>query len=47
KTSPGIGRILALTILYEIGAIERFETLQQLIGVISLCALSCSGDCLK
>ncbi|MDH5356677.1 MAG: IS110 family transposase [Gammaproteobacteria bacterium] len=29
KTIPGIGRILALTILYEIGAIERFETVQQ------------------
>jgi transposase len=29
RTIPGIGRILALTILYEIGDIERFETVQQ------------------
>lgn len=29
KTIPGIGRILALTILYEIGHIERFLTVQQ------------------
>jgi transposase len=29
KTIPGIGRILALTILYEIGEIERFESVQQ------------------
>jgi transposase len=29
RTVPGIGRILALTILYEIGDIKRFETVQQ------------------
>ena len=29
KTLPGIGRILALTILYEIGDIDRFETVQK------------------
>lgn len=29
KTIPGIGRILALTILYEIGDIERFESVQK------------------
>ena len=29
KTIPGIGRVLALTILYEIGDIARFETVQQ------------------
>ena len=29
RTIPGIGRILALTILYEIGDIDRFETVQQ------------------
>jgi transposase len=29
KTIPGIGRILALTILYEIGDINRFETVQR------------------
>lgn len=29
QTVPGIGRILALTILYEIGHIERFPTVQQ------------------
>ncbi len=29
KTIPGIGRILALTILYEIGDIQRFDTVQQ------------------
>jgi len=29
RTIPGIGRILALTILYEIGDIARFETVQQ------------------
>jgi len=29
KTVPGIGRILALTILYEIGDIGRFETVQK------------------
>lgn len=28
KTIPGIGRILALTILYEIGDIDRFESVQ-------------------
>ena len=29
QTIPGIGRILALTILYEIGDIERFESVQK------------------
>ncbi|MDD1784459.1 transposase, partial [Enterovibrio sp. ZSDZ35] len=29
QTVPGIGRILALTILYEIGNIQRFPTVQQ------------------
>lgn len=29
KTIPGIGRVLALTILYEIGDITRFETVQK------------------
>ena len=29
KTIPGIGRVLALTILYEIGDINRFDTVQQ------------------
>jgi len=29
KTIPGIGRILALTILYEIGDIQRFESVQK------------------
>jgi len=29
RTVPGIGRILALTILYEIGDISRFETVQK------------------
>ena len=29
RTIPGIGRILALTILFEIGEINRFETVQQ------------------
>ena len=29
KTIPGIGRILALTILFEIGDIHRFETVQK------------------
>jgi transposase len=29
RSVPGIGRILALTILYEIGTIERFETVQK------------------
>jgi transposase len=29
RTIPGIGRILALTILYEIGDINRFDTVQQ------------------
>ena len=29
KTIPGIGRILALTILYEVGEIGRFDTVQQ------------------
>jgi len=29
RTIPGIGRILALTIVYEIGDIHRFETVQQ------------------
>jgi len=29
RTIPGIGRILALTILYEVGDIERFESVQQ------------------
>jgi transposase len=29
RTIPGIGRILALTILYEIGDIGRFDTVQQ------------------
>ena len=29
RTIPGIGRILALTILYEIGDIERFESVQK------------------
>ncbi|MGL6260076.1 IS110 family transposase [Vibrio sp. WXL210] len=29
QTIPGIGRILALTILYEIGTIRRFPTVQQ------------------
>jgi transposase len=29
RTIPGIGRVLALTILYEIGDIQRFETVQQ------------------
>lgn len=29
KTIHGIGRILALTILYEIGDVKRFETVQQ------------------
>ena len=29
RTIPGIGRVLALTILYEIGDIKRFETVQQ------------------
>ena len=29
KTVPGIGRVLALTILYEIGDIKRFETVQK------------------
>ncbi|RUO22787.1 hypothetical protein CWE07_11035 [Aliidiomarina maris] len=31
KTIPGIGRILALTILYEIGDIQRFESVQNLL----------------
>jgi len=30
QTIPGIGRILALTILYEIGDIHRFESVQRL-----------------
>lgn len=29
RTIPGIGRILALTILYEIGEINRFDSVQQ------------------
>jgi transposase len=29
RTIPGVGRILALTILYEIGDIQRFETVQK------------------
>lgn len=29
KTIPGIGRILALTILYEVGDIQRFESVQK------------------
>ncbi len=29
RTIPGIGRVLALTILYEIGDIKRFDTVQQ------------------
>ena len=29
RTIPGVGRILALTILYEIGDIERFESVQK------------------
>ncbi|KGJ89970.1 IS110 family transposase, partial [Thalassotalea sp. ND16A] len=29
RTVPGIGQILALTILYEIGDIERFESVQK------------------
>jgi transposase len=29
KTIPGVGRILALTILYEIGDIQRFPSVQQ------------------
>lgn len=29
KTIPGVGRILALTILYEIGDIQRFESVQK------------------
>ncbi|WP_460732237.1 transposase, partial [Nitrincola alkalisediminis] len=29
QTIPGIGRILALTILYEIGDIHRFESVQK------------------
>lgn len=29
QTVPGIGRILALTILYEIGSIQRFPSVQQ------------------
>lgn len=29
KTIPGVGRILALTILYEVGDIRRFESVQK------------------
>ena len=29
KTIPGVGRILALTILYEVGDIQRFESVQK------------------
>jgi transposase len=29
KTVPGIGRILSLTILYEIGDIDRFDSVQR------------------
>lgn len=29
RTMPGIGRVLALTILYEIGDIQRFESVQK------------------
>src|SRR5699024_10202657 len=29
KTIPGVGRILALTILYEVGDIQRFESIQK------------------
>ncbi len=29
RTVPGIGKILALTILFEIGDIERFESVQK------------------
>jgi len=29
KSITGVGRILSLTIIYEIGDIERFETVQQ------------------
>ncbi|AXS83575.1 transposase [Marinobacter sp. Arc7-DN-1] len=31
RTIPGVGRILALTMLYEIGDIQRFETVQKLL----------------
>jgi len=29
KTIPGVGRILSLTILYEIGDIDRFDSVQR------------------
>jgi transposase len=29
KTIPGIGKVLALTILYEIGDLDRFDKVQE------------------
>jgi len=45
QTVPGIGKILALTILYEVGHITRFETVQQFCSYCRLvkCAKESAG----
>ena len=47
KTVPGIGKILALTLLYEIGDIDRFETVQQFASYCRLikCKAESAGKC--
>lgn len=42
KTIPGIDRILALTILYEIGDIERFESVQKFVSYSKL--IKCKAE---
>jgi len=42
RTIPGVGRILALTILYEIGDIQRFESVQKFASYARL--INCKAE---